>query len=313
MVQSVAFAIAAALWTVTMQAQETPATLTTKTGALQGTLLIPAGAKNPMPVALLIAGSGPTDRDGNSPLLPGKNNSLKMLADSLSQHGIATLRYDKRGIAASAGAGGKESDLRFTTYVDDAVGWLEWLRADSRFSRRIVIGHSEGALIAAMAAQRSQVSHVVSIAGAGRPIGDVLDEQLARGLPPALLADARRIMTELKAGHAVDSVPQQLLMVFRPSVQPYMISWLPIDPAQEVGRLTVPVLVLQGTTDIQVTKGDAERLAAGHPRATLEIIDGMNHVLKEVREPSNQTASYSDPALPLHPRLVESITKFVSQ
>lgn len=314
MVQSIALAsIAAALLTVTMQAQETPVTLTTKTGALQGTLLIPAGAKNPMPVALLIAGSGPTDRDGNSPMLPGKNNSLKMLADSLGQHGIATLRYDKRGIGASAGSLGKESDLRFTTYVDDAVGWLEWLRADSRFSRRIVIGHSEGALIAAMAGQRSKVSHVVSIAGAGRPIGDVLDEQLARGLPPALLADARRIMTELKAGHAVDSVPQQLLMVFRPSVQPYMISWLPIDPAQEVGRLTVPVLVIQGTTDIQVTKGDAERLAAGHPRATLEIIDGMNHVLKEVRDPSKQSASYSDPALPLHPRLVESVTKFVSQ
>jgi hypothetical protein len=312
--QSIALAvIAGALWTATAQAQEVPVTLTTKTGALQGTLLIPAGAKRPMPVALIIAGSGPTDRDGNSPLLPGKNNSLKMLADSLGQHGIATLRYDKRGIAASVGGLGKESDLRFTTYVDDAVGWLEWLRADSRFSRQIVIGHSEGALIAAMAAQRSPVSRVVSIAGAGRPIGDVLEEQLSRGLPPALLSDARRIMAELKAGRAVDSIPPQLLMVFRPSVQPYMISWLPIDPAQEVGRLTVPVLIVQGTTDIQVSKADAERLAAGHPRATLDVIDGMNHVLKEVREASQQTASYSDPALPLHPRLVESITKFVSQ
>ena len=312
--QSIALAaIAAALWAATAQAQETPVTLTTNTGALNGTLLIPAGAKSPMPVALIIAGSGPTDRDGNSPLLPGKNNSLKMLADSLGQHGIATLRYDKRGIGASMGTLGKEADLRFTTYVDDAVGWLEWLRADARFSRRIVIGHSEGALIAAMAAQRSPVSHVVSIAGAGRPIGDVLDEQLSRGLPPALLTDARRIMTELKAGRTVDSVPQQLLMVFRPSVQPYMISWLSIDPAQEVGRLTVPVLIVQGTTDIQVSKADAERLAAGHPRATLEIIDGMNHVLKEVRDASRQSASYSDPALPLHPRLVESVAKFVSR
>ena len=312
--QSIALAATAAvLCTATTHAQETPVTLTTRTGALQGTLAIPPGAKSPMPVALIIAGSGPTDRDGNSPLLPGRNNSLKMLADSLGQHGIATLRYDKRGIGASMGSLGKESDLRFTTYVDDAVGWLEWLRADARFSRRVVIGHSEGALLAAMAAQRSPVSHVVSIAGAGRPIGDVLDDQLSRGLPPALLADARRIMTELKAGRAVDSVPQQLLMVFRPSVQPYMISWLPIDPAQEVGRLTVPVLIVQGTTDIQVSKADAERLAAGHPRATLEIIDGMNHVLKEVREASKQSASYSDPALPLHPRLVESITKFVSR
>jgi alpha-beta hydrolase superfamily lysophospholipase len=312
-VQPIAFtALAAVLWTATAQSQETPVTLATKTGTLHGTLLIPAGPKSPMPVALIIAGSGPTDRDGNSPLLPGKNNSLKMLADALAQRGIATLRYDKRGIAGSAGAMGKESDLRFTTYVDDAVDWLEWLRGDPRFSRRVVIGHSEGSLIGVMAAQRSPVSHVVSVAGAGRPIADVLDEQLARMLAPALLSDARRIMTELKAGRAVDSVPQQLLVVFRPSVQPYMISWLPIDPAQEVGRLTVPVLVVQGTTDIQVTTGDAERLATGHPRATLEMIEGMNHVLKEVREASKQTASYSDPTLPLHPRLVETITKFVS-
>lgn len=314
MEQSIAItAVAAVLWTATAQSQETPVTLATKTGVLHGTLLIPAGAKSPMPVALIIAGSGPTDRDGNSPLLPGKNNSLAMMADALGQHGIATLRYDKRGIGASASAMGKESDLRFTTYVDDAADWLEWLRADPRFSRRIVIGHSEGSLIGVLAAQRSPVSHVVSIAGAGRPIAEVLDEQLSRMLTPELLADTRRIMAELKAGRAVDSVPPQLVAIFRPSVQPYMISWLPIDPAQEVGRLTVPVLVVQGTTDIQVNKADADRLANGHANVTLEMIEGMNHVLKEVRESSQQTASYSDPALPLHPRLVESIAKFVGQ
>jgi len=292
---------------------ETPVTLTTKTGVLHGTLLIPTGTKSPMPVALIIAGSGPTDRDGNSPLLPGKNNSLKMLADALGQHGIATLRYDKRGVGASAGAMGQESDLRFTTYVDDAVDWLEWLRADPRFSQRIVIGHSEGSLIGVLAAQRSSVSHVVSVAGAGRPIEEVLDEQLSRMLSPELLGDTRRILAELKTGRAVESVPPQLAAIFRPSVQPYMISWLPIDPAREVGRLTVPVLVVQGTTDIQVNKADADRLANGHSRATVETIEGMNHVLKEVRDPSQQAASYSDPALPLHPRLVESIATFVGQ
>jgi len=292
---------------------ETPVTLTTKTGVLHGTLLLPAGTKGPIPVALIIAGSGPTDRDGNSPLLPGKNDSLKMLAEALGQHGIASLRYDKRGVGSSADALGQESDLRFTTYVDDAVDWLEWLRSDPRFSRRVVIGHSEGSLMGVLAARRSPVSHVVSVAGAGRPIDEVLDEQLSRMLLPEALADTRRIVTELKAGRAVDSVPPQLVALFRPSVQPYMISWLPIDPSQEVGRLTVPVLVVQGTTDIQVNDADASRLANGHSHATLELIEGMNHVLKEVREPSKQTASYSDPALPLHPRLVEAITQFVGQ
>lgn len=310
----VLFAAAVALGSsVSARAQESPVTLDTKTGTLHGTLLVPAGTRVPVPVALIIAGSGPTDRDGNSPMLPGKNNSLKLLAEALATHGIASVRYDKRGIGASMGAATKESDLRFTTYVDDAANWLEKLRADSRFSRRFVVGHSEGSLIGAMAAQRSPVSHIVSLAGAGRPIAEVLEEQLSGGLPPALLTDARRILAELKAGRTVDSVPPQLMVVFRPSVQPYMISWLPIDPAQEFGRLTVPVLVVQGTTDVQVTVGDAERLAKGHPRVTLETIDGMNHVLKEVREASQQTASYSDPTLPLHPRLIESIARVLGR
>jgi pimeloyl-ACP methyl ester carboxylesterase len=313
MMRSVLFAAAALGSTMRLHAQESPLTLDTQTGALHGTLLMPAGLTGPVPVALIIAGSGPTDRDGNTPMLPGKNNSLKLLAEGLAANGVASVRYDKRGIAGSMGAAAKESDLRFTTYVDDAAAWLELLRADRRFSRRVVVGHSEGSLIGIMAAQRSPVSQVVSVAGAGRPIGEVLDEQLSKALPPALLTDARRILGELTAGRAVDSVPPPLFVVFRPSVQPYMISWLPIDPAQELGRLTVPILVVQGTTDIQTSALDAERLAKGHPHAMLEMIDGMNHVLKEVREASQQTASYSDAALPLHPRLVESITKFVGR
>ena len=309
----VVFAAAFVGLTTMLNAQESPVTLQTKSGSLAGTLLLPANASGPLAVALIIAGSGPTDRDGNTTMLPGKNNSLKLVAEALAQHGVASLRYDKRGIAGSAAAGPKESDLRFTTYVDDAAEWLEWLRRDTRFSRRVVVGHSEGSLIGILAAQRSPVSLVVSLAGGGRPIGDVLDEQLSRALPAPLLADARRIMGELKAGKTVDSVPPPLAPVFRPSVQPYMISWLPIDPSQEVGRLTVPVLVVQGTTDTQVSAVDAERLAKGNSRATLELVDGMNHVLKEVRETGKQAASYSDPSLPLHPKLVEILSRAVVQ
>ena len=313
MMRLMSFATAFVGLTTMLTAQETPVTLQTSSGSLNGTLLVPATVSGPIPVALIIAGSGPTDRDGNSPLLPGKNNSLKLVAEALAQHGVASVRYDKRGIAGSMGAASKESDLRFTSYVDDAVAWLEWLRNDARFSRRIVVGHSEGSLIGIMAAQRSPVSHVVSLAGAGRPIAEVLDEQLSRNLPPPLLADARRILGELKAGRTVDSVPPPLMALFRPSVQPYMMSWLPVRPAEEVGRLTIPTLIVQGTTDVQVSVGDAERLAQGNPRAKLELVDGMNHVLKEVREASQQTASYSDPSLPLHPKLVEALSRFVGQ
>jgi alpha-beta hydrolase superfamily lysophospholipase len=296
-----------------VRAQEAPVQLETKSGTLHGTLLLPKDAAAKVPVALLLSGSGPTDRDGNSPLLPGKNNSLKMVAESLAAHGVASVRYDKRGIGASAGAATSEEQLRFTTYVDDAAAWLEWMRGDSRFSNRVVVGHSEGSLIGIMAAQRVTVDRVISLVGAGRSAGVVLREQLQRTLPPNLFADAQRILGELEAGRTVAEVPQSLMVVFRPSVQPYMISWLPIDPAAEAAKLTVPLLVVQGTTDVQISVSDAERLAKGSPRATLEVVDGMNHVLKEVRETAQQLPSYSNPELPLHPGLVDALVRFVGQ
>lgn len=302
-------------FTVVTGAQETPIQLQTNTGTLHGTLLFPASTTGPVPVALIIAGSGPTDRDGNSAHFPGKNNALKMVAEELAKQGIASVRYDKRGMAASmaAGMGRQESDVRFTMFVDDAVGWLELLRADKRFSRRIVVGHSEGSLIGIMAAQRSPTSVVVSLSGAGRPIADALEEQLSRGLSPELQTEARRILSELKAGRTVDSVPPQLRVVFRPSVQPYMISWMSIDPARELSRLTIPVLVVQGTTDIQISVADAQRLVKDNPHATLEIIEGMNHVLKQVRDTTQPPPSYYDPTLALHPRLIEVLARFFAR
>lgn len=293
--------------------QEIAAEVSTAAGTLHGTLLLPANAGQPMPVALIIAGSGPTDRDGNTPLLPGKNNSLKLIAEALAANGVASLRYDKRGIGASMGVMLKESDLRFTNYVDDAVAWIEQLRSDPRFSRVMVVGHSEGSLIGILAAQRITVDRVISLAGAGRAATVVLQEQLSRALAGQLLDDARRVMAELKAGRTVTDPPAQLAALFRPSVQPYLISWVNIDPAMEVGRLRMPVLVVQGTTDIQISVADAERLAKGSPTAVLETIDGMNHVLKEVRESSQQVASYSDSTLKLHPRLVELLKRFTAQ
>lgn len=285
--------------------------LETPTGALHGTLQLPANVRGKVPVALIIAGSGPTDRDGNSPALPGKNNSLKLLAEGLARGGIATVRFDKRGIAASASAGPSETDLRFTTYVDDAAAWISKLAADARFSSVSVIGHSEGSLIGMMAARQAGAKAFVSIAGAGRPVTEILMEQLRRSLTPGLLAESERIMAELKQGRTVSDVPPQLAALFRPSVQPYLLSWFPLDPAAELAKFDGPNLIVQGTTDVQISAADAERLSKASPRSRLVMIDGMNHVLKEVTDPAKQAASYSDPMLPLHPALVAEIAKFL--
>ncbi len=290
---------------------EEPATLVTPTGTIYGTLLLPN--KSQPPVVLIIAGSGPTDRNGNSPLLPGANNSLKMLAEELAANGIASLRYDKRGIAASAKAMKAETDIRFTDYVVDAAAWAKQLRADKRFSTLVIAGHSEGSLIGMIASQ-GDVDGYVSISGSGRRAGDVLIEQLRPKLPPDLMTKTEAIVADINAGKIPDGVPAELNTLFRPSVLPYMLSWLRFDPAQEIAKLKIPVLIAQGTTDIQVTVGDAKLLSKADAAATLVIIDGMNHVLKMVPDdPQKQAASYSDPTLQIAPELVTEIVKFVKK
>jgi hypothetical protein len=288
-----------------------PIDLTTPTGVIHGTLLLPDGP-GPFPVALLIAGSGPTDRDGNSRLLPGKNNSYRLLAEGLAQRGIATVRYDKRGVAASAAASPPEVDLRFDTYIDDAVAWLKILRADQRFATVSVVGHSEGSLIGMDAARQGCADAYVSLSGAGQPIGAALRVQLRPQLPPALWLESERILSGLEAGRTTDSVPATLAALYRPSLQPYMISWLRHNPPVEIAALHIPVLIVQGTTDIQVAVTDAQALHAAKPDAELLLIDGMNHVLKSVpSDMAKQQASYSDPLLPVAPQLIDAVASFL--
>jgi pimeloyl-ACP methyl ester carboxylesterase len=288
-------------------------TLETPTGKIHGTLQLPeAPAK--CPVVLMHAGSGPTDRDGNTPLLPGKNDSLKMIAQGLAEEGIASVRFDKRGIAASAGALTSEADLRFDDYVDDVVAWIKLLQNDTRFSGVVVLGHSEGSLIGMGAANKaSGLSGVISVAGAGKPAYELIEEQLANEAKD-IRDESHAIMEELKKGRTVEKVRSELMALFRPSVQPYLISWFKYNPAVEIANLDVPVLILQGTTDLQVPVEDAQLLAKAKPDAKLAIIDGMNHVLKEAPlDPKANIAAYSNPELPLAPGFLEEIVSFVGE
>jgi len=261
----------------------------------------------------LISGSGPTDRNGNTVGLPGPNNSLKLLAEALAQRGIASVRYDKRGVGGSRGALTSEVALRFDMLADDAAQWVRQMRLDHRFSSITVAGHSEGSLLGMLATERAKADAYISLEGPGRSAMTVLHEQLTARAPAALAQQSDRIMAELSAGRTVDSVPPELAALFRPSVQPYLISWFKYDPAQELAKLTVPVLIVQGTTDIQVSVQDAHNLSTAVPRAQAVIIDGMNHVLKLVPPDMNaQMKSYSDPSLPVAPQLVDAVATFVN-
>jgi hypothetical protein len=293
--------------------------LDTPTGKVYGTVEIPAG-EGPFPVILIISGSGPTDRDGNSASLPGKNNSLKMLAAGLSTRGYASVRYDKRGIAESAAARPPEEQMNFNILVEDAAAFLRKLKSDARFDQFAIIGHSEGSLIGILAAQKVALDAYISLEGAGHTGQDTILAQLRSQLPGTLLEQVKHILEQLAAGQQVSPLPEEIGQVpalaglFRPSIQPYLISWFQYDPADEFARLTAPCLVVQGENDLQVSITDAERLAAAKPGTQLVVIKDMNHVLKTA--PLNRAANiaeYSDPELPLAPDLLDEITTFLNQ
>jgi alpha-beta hydrolase superfamily lysophospholipase len=278
---------------------------------LYGSLLLPRGAK-PGPAVLLIAGSGPTDRDGNSTVAGVKPANLKLIADGLAAAGVPSLRYDKRAIAKSAPAGLNEADLRFTNAVDDAVLFARLLKAQPGVTCVILLGHSEGALIAALAAPKVDACGVIEASGPGRPLGVVLREQFAaRNLPPPLMAQIDTALSELEHGRQIANIPG-LEALFRPSVQPYLISQLTIDPAKALAAVKAPVLILQGDNDLQVSLADARLLAAARPDAKLVIVPGMNHVLKAApTDPAGNIATYADPGRPLAPGVMPAILDFV--
>lgn len=293
---------------------ESEATVAVPGGVLHGSLVVPAG-KGPFPVALIIAGSGATDRNLNGPGL--HTDGYKLLAQALGDAGIASLRYDKRMIGASRFANYGESDARFDTLVGDAVAWLRQLKADPRFSRVSVIGHSEGSLIGMLAAQQvTGLDAYVSLAGSGYSGGDILLRQIhARSENAPIYADSDRIIHALQSGKPADvpASPPVLTALFRPSLQPYLISWFHYEPVAEIAKVKNRTLIVQGSHDVQISLDDAQRLHAALPASKLAIIEGMNHVLRDApADFAGNIATYTQPDLPLDAMFVQTLTAFLN-
>lgn len=278
-------------------------------GRLHGTLFHPNNRPD-APVVLIIPGSGPTDRDGNNSV-GGKNNSLLQLADSLAQYGIASLRYDKRGIGKSLNALQREQSMVFEQNSADAIVWIEWLY-ERGYRCIYVAGHSEGSLVALLIAQQLPLSGLISLAGAGRPIQEVLREQLAT-LPGPIKEKAFACLDTLALGQRIKQPPMALMSLFRPAIQDYLISWMKLDPAKLIAPLTMPTLIVQGGQDIQVSIADAERLHQANPRSELHILPTMNHIFKAIPDGSREAnlVTYSDPNRFVLTDLVQLLTRFI--
>lgn len=289
--------------------KETNVTLKINIDQLFGTLTVPDNVKK-CPVALLIAGSGPTDRNGNNPMM--KNNSLKMLAEALAQNGIASLRYDKRGIGESKPAATAESSLVFENYTEDAKSWINFLKQDKRFTQLIIIGHSEGSLIGMIASTKA--AKFISIAGAGESADKLLKNQISSKSNKQIEDMTFPIIDSLKSGNQVKKVDPMLNSLFRPSIQPYLISWFKYDPQIEIKKLTIPVLIIQGNNDLQVDVKDAENLSKASKNSELVIIDKMNHIMKTIEgDKQANMESYKNENLPISETLINKIVSFIKK
>ncbi|MEG3154105.1 alpha/beta hydrolase [Sphingomonas sp. RB1R13] len=283
------------------------------TAALAGTLAMPVGRARA--TLLIIPGSGPTDRDGNN-VMGVAAAPYRMLASDLAARGIATVRIDKRGMFASKAAGNPNA-ASIALYARDTADWVAATRRATGARCVWLAGHSEGGLIALVSAHQPGICGLILIAAPGRPLGQIIRAQLLANpanaplLPPALAA-----LDQLEAGKHADLAkmhPALAKGLFNPKVQDYLIEAFRYDPAALAKGTTVPLLIVQGEHDIQVSRADADRLASAQPRAKLAVIAGMNHVLKIApADRAANVATYADPALPLAPGLVDAIVGFVT-
>lgn len=318
MIKRVMTLAGAATLVVPLHAESGPAEVPIEAAGPQGPLAgaMLRGSSPQGPVALIIPGSGPTDRDGNSPL-GIRAASYRLLAQGLAAEGITTVRIDKRGMFGSAGAVPDANAVTIADYVADTAAWVKSIRNQTGAPCIWLIGHSEGGLVALAAAQEVEnLCGLVLVATAGRPLGEVIKSQLrANPANAPLLGAANAAIDELVEGRRVDvtALPQPLAPLFNPAVQGFLISTFALDPAELAAQARLPILIVQGGKDIQVSITDAERLKAANPDAELTILPDANHVLKDVAgdSPSDNVAAYQTPDLPLSEGLVSGIAGFV--
>jgi uncharacterized protein len=293
-------------------AQTAPVARDVVIDGLAATWLQPAGFER-FPAALIIAGSGPTDRDGNSANGLVKSDAYKLLATALAERGVATLRFDKRGVGASKALVKSADDAKaitVSTFVRDAERLVAWIGLQPGVASSSLIGHSEGGLIALLFDPAVRVDGIVQLTAPGRSMIDILAAQLKRApLPPETHTEAERVVAALKTGADLGTVEAPLDQLFAPAVQPFLRSVANLDPAALLAKRREPVLVIGGGKDIQLPKADYDALVAARSERTSSLwLDGMTHVLKQARQDDPaQTALYREPQHPLMPGLADRI------
>jgi len=275
---------------------------------INGTLYIPENNSTKTKLVILIAGSGPTDRNGNQ--MGAVTNFAKNFAVAVAEGGNAVFAYDKRMFAQMKSGELKEETMRFEDGIKDVEDIIIFFRAQKKYSKIIIAGHSEGSLIGMVAAQ-GKADAYISLAGVGNPADEIILEQITKQAP-MLKDEVEKNLAILKSGQTFTLENQMLASIFRESVQPYMISWFKYNPQNEIKKLKIPVLLINGTKDIQVDVRELDLLKVAKPDAQVAVIENMNHLLREIKgDDTENIASYTDGNLPVMAPLISIVNQFI--
>ena len=276
---------------------------------IDGSLVTPKS--NPSKsLVIIIAGSGPTNRNGNQNFL--KSNNLKKLAIALAENNIASFRYDKRIVKQIRTGNVDVKNMRFEDFVNDAKDVITYFSSKAEFSKLYIAGHSQGSLVGMLAIDE-KIDGFISLEGAGQNIGDVIVDQI-NNTARQYVEDTRKVVKKLKAGQTTTNFPQALQAMFNLETQPFMISWMAYNPTEIIASIKQPVLIVNGTKDLQVSAEEAKLLANAREDTSIRIIDNMNHVLFTIEgDKLENSKSYGESFRPINPELIESIVLFIKE
>ena len=275
---------------------------------IEGSLLFPESNQSDF-LAIIIAGSGPTDRDGNQNFL--KSNNLKKLAQGLALNGIASFRYDKR-IVKQIRRGNVDTNIKFDDFVTDAKSVVDYFSNQDQFKSIYIIGHSQGSLVGMLAVSEN-VSGFISLAGAGQTIDVVIMNQI-QNMAPGLSEDSQKVFDVLKTGETTTDFPPALASVFNIETQPFITNWMQYNPQVVIENIDVPILIINGTKDLQVSIEEAKLLKEADDNAQLELIENMNHVLFIIEgDDLENSKSYNESFRAIAPELIEKISAFIKE
>ncbi|MGV6830601.1 MAG: alpha/beta hydrolase [bacterium] len=273
---------------------------------VDGSLILPDSEVES--IVIIIPGSGPTDRNGNQNFL--KSNVLKKFAEGLATDSIASFRYDKR-VIKQLKQGTLQKDISFEDFIKDAIATVDYFKNSNNYKKVFVAGHSQGSLVAMAAVAESNADGFISLAGAGNSIDKVLAKQINL-MAPGLSEQTESILSTIKQGKTVDSIPPALNSIFYKDVQPFLSSWMQYSPNEILNTLEVPVLIVGGGKDLQVSVAETELLKLANENAQLLLIANMNHVLTNIEGGRLENSkSYNEPNRPLAEGLITGVVSFV--